>query len=255
MAFRSGGSWGQLPSQSAAPTPWVTVLQPLAWAAPPPPPQPGRVKEDLLELMLLQNAQMHQLLLSRLVAAALHPGPAPPHPHPQVYLEGQEEYEEEEEKQVQEEGPSVFHHHYLPCPMPSPGPLLPWPVPFLSPPPHQPHLQDTSRIQHHPPASGRRGSRAIPPPPPPSATGTVGADVPPASGRGRVGGQWGPSPGRGWVRRPGGPFGGQGAPTTTTVGNWPVPFLFLPWGPVRQEGSQGEGTVLSPDYYDAESLP
>ncbi|XP_011287728.3 proline-rich protein 29 isoform X2 [Felis catus] len=214
MAFRSGGSWGQLPSQSAAPTvraepafePWVTVLQPLAWAAPPPPPQPGRVKEDLLELMLLQNAQMHQLLLSRLVAAALHPGPAPPHPHPQVYLEGQqEEYEEEEEKQVQEEGPLVFHHHYLPCPMPSPGPLLPWPVPFLSPPPHQPYLQDTSRIQHHPPASGRRGSRAIPPPPPPSATGTVGADVPPAS--------------------------------------------------VRQEGSQGEGAVLSPDYYDAESLP
>ncbi|XP_046936394.1 proline-rich protein 29 [Lynx rufus] len=214
MAFRSGGSWGQLPSQSAAPTPWVTVLQPLAWAAPPPPPQPRRVKEgplsssapDLLELMLLQNAQMHQLLLSRLVAAALHPGPAPPHPHPQVYLEGQqEEYEEEEEKEVQEEGPLVFHHHYLPCPMPSLGPLLPWPVPFLSPPPHQPYLQDTSGIQHHPPASGRRGSRAIPPPPPPSATGTVGADVPPAS--------------------------------------------------VRQEGSQGEGAVLSPDYYDAESLP
>ncbi|XP_049492326.1 proline-rich protein 29 isoform X2 [Panthera uncia] len=206
MAFRSGGSWGQLPSQSAAPTPWVTVLQPLAWAAPPPPPQPGRVKEDLLELMLLQNAQMHQLLLSRLVAAALHPGPAPPQPHPQVYLEGQqEEYKEEEEKQAQEEGPLVFHHHYLPCPVPSPGPLLPWPVPFLSPPPHQPYLQDTSRIQHHPPASGRRGSRAIPPPPPPSATGTVGADVPPAS--------------------------------------------------VRQEGSQGEGAVLSPDYYDAESLP
>ena len=52
-----------------------------------------------------------------------------------------------------------------------------------------------------------------------------------------------------------GRLGGQGAPTTTTVGNWPVPFPFLPWGPVRQEGSQGEGAVLSPDYYDAESLP
>uniref|UniRef100_A0A673VJK3 Proline rich 29 n=1 Tax=Suricata suricatta TaxID=37032 RepID=A0A673VJK3_SURSU len=180
MAFRVGGSWGQPASRSAAPTPCVTFLQPVPWAAPPPPPQRGRVKEDLLELMLLQNAQMHQLLLSRLVAAALHPGPAPP--RPQVYLEGQqEEYEEEEEMQAQEEGPLVFHHHYLPWPMPSVGPLLSWPVPFLSPPPHQAYLQDTSRIQHGPPAPGRRGSRAIPPPPPPSATGTVGADVPPAS--------------------------------------------------------------------------
>ncbi|XP_029783564.1 proline-rich protein 29 isoform X1 [Suricata suricatta] len=146
MAFRVGGSWGQPASRSAAPTvraepafeladwgdvpggaepaasgvgePCVTFLQPVPWAAPPPPPQRGRVKEDLLELMLLQNAQMHQLLLSRLVAAALHPGPAPP--RPQVYLEGQqEEYEEEEEMQAQEEGPLVFHHHYLPWPMPS----------------------------------------------------------------------------------------------------------------------------------------
>ncbi|XP_030876432.1 proline-rich protein 29 isoform X2 [Leptonychotes weddellii] len=143
--------------------PWVTVLQPVTWAVPPPPPQPGRVKEDLLELMSLQNAQTHQLLLSRLVAAALHPGPASC--HPQVYLEGpqEEEEEEEEEMQAQEEGPLVFHHHYLPCPMPVLGPSLPWPVPFLSLPPHQPHLQDTSRIQHCPPASGkRRGTQAIP---------------------------------------------------------------------------------------------
>uniref|UniRef100_A0A8C7C2G8 Proline rich 29 n=1 Tax=Neovison vison TaxID=452646 RepID=A0A8C7C2G8_NEOVI len=80
MASRTGGSWGQAPPQSAAPTPWVTVLQPVAWAVPPPTPQPGGLKEDLLELMLLQNAQMHQLLLSGLVAAALNPGPASCHP-------------------------------------------------------------------------------------------------------------------------------------------------------------------------------
>nr|XP_025745934.1 proline-rich protein 29-like [Callorhinus ursinus] len=179
MASGPGGSCGQPQPQSAARTPWVTVLQPVTWAVPPPPPQPGRVKEDLLELMLLQNAQMHQLLLSGLVAAALHPGPASC--HPQVYLEGQQE--EEEEMQAQEEGPLVFHHHYLPCPMPVLGPSLPWPGPFLPLPPHQPHLQNTSRIQHCPPASGKRGGRTItvPPPPPPSATGTVGADVPPAS--------------------------------------------------------------------------
>ncbi|XP_077019691.1 proline-rich protein 29 isoform X2 [Tamandua tetradactyla] len=165
--------------QTAAATPCVTVLQPLAWVVPPPPPQPGRVKEDLLELMMLQNAQMHQLLLSRLVAGALTP--APSMPHPQVYVEGrQEEPEEEGEMEVQEEGPLVFHHHYLPCPMPTLGPLLPWPVPF-PPPPHQPPLQDTPRIQHHPPASRKRERRVVPPPPPPSATGTVGADVPPAS--------------------------------------------------------------------------
>ncbi|XP_004432968.1 PREDICTED: proline-rich protein 29 [Ceratotherium simum simum] len=180
MASRRGGSWGRPPPQGAASTPWVTVLQPLPWAVPPPPPQPGRVKEDLLELMMLQNAQMHQLLLSHLVAAALNPRPVSP--HPQVYLEGQqEEYEEEEEMEAQEEGPVVFHHHYLPCPRPTLGAPLPWPGPFLSPPPHQPHLQDTARIQHRTPASRKRGARAVPPPPPASATGTLGVDVPPAS--------------------------------------------------------------------------
>lgn len=35
---------------------------------------------DLLELMMLQNAQMHQLLLSQLVADALNPGPEWPPP-------------------------------------------------------------------------------------------------------------------------------------------------------------------------------
>ncbi|XP_047563918.1 proline-rich protein 29 isoform X3 [Lutra lutra] len=60
--------------------PWVTVLQPVAWAVPQPTPQPGGLKEDLLELMLLQNAQMHQLLLSGLVAAALNQGPVSRHP-------------------------------------------------------------------------------------------------------------------------------------------------------------------------------
>nr|XP_016788235.2 proline-rich protein 29 isoform X2 [Pan troglodytes] len=242
MASGAGGSWGRSPPQSAVPTPWVTFLQPLSWAVPPAPPQPGRVKEgetpgsphptptittthpllprtssgsprsttrqpilhplgqgcqgegdsearrglaeprflDLLELMMLQNAQMHQLLLSRLVAGALQPRPASP--CPQVYLEvpQEEPEEEEEEMDVREKGPLVFHHHYLPYLMPSPGALLPWPVPFFPTPACQPYLQDVPRIQHCP-ASREREVRAVPPPPPPSATGTVGADVPPAS--------------------------------------------------------------------------
>ncbi|KAK7801319.1 hypothetical protein U0070_008071 [Myodes glareolus] len=35
---------------------------------------------DLLELMMLQSAQLHQLLLSQMVAGALNPGPEGPSP-------------------------------------------------------------------------------------------------------------------------------------------------------------------------------
>ncbi|XP_011926013.1 PREDICTED: proline-rich protein 29 [Cercocebus atys] len=162
MASGAGGSWGCSPPQSAVPTPWVTVLQPLWWAVPPAPPQPGRVKEDLLELMMLQNAQMHQLLLSRLVAGALQPRPASP--CPQIYLEvpQEEPEEEEEEMDVQEIGPLVLHHHYLPYLMPSPGTLLPWRAPFFPAPACQPHLRDVPRIQHCPPASRERETTVMP---------------------------------------------------------------------------------------------
>ncbi|XP_027802021.1 proline-rich protein 29 isoform X1 [Marmota flaviventris] len=181
MASGPGGSWGSAPPRSADPTPWMTILQSLPSAVPPPPPQPGRVKEDLLELMMLQNAQMHQLLLSRLAAGAAGAlSPGSDSPSAQVYLEDQLE-ELQEEMDTQEEEPVVFHHHYLPCSVPSLGSLPLWPAPFLLPPPHQPLFQDAPRIQHWPPASRKRGMRAVPPPPPPSATGTVGADVPPAS--------------------------------------------------------------------------
>ncbi|XP_019837102.1 proline-rich protein 29 isoform X1 [Bos indicus] len=189
MASGIGGSWSQPPAQTAAPMPWVTILQPLPWTIPPTSPQPGLVKEDLLELMMLQNVQMNQLFLSGQVAAVLNQGLS--WTNPQVSLEVQHQ----EETEPQEEGPLVFHHHYLPCTMSALGPLLPWPGPLLSPPLHQPRVQDSAEIQHHPPAPGKRGVRAVPPPPPPSATGTVGADVPPASGRDQVGGQQGPGQG------------------------------------------------------------
>uniref|UniRef100_A0A8C6RJ33 Proline rich 29 n=1 Tax=Nannospalax galili TaxID=1026970 RepID=A0A8C6RJ33_NANGA len=80
MASQASWSGSGAPSQSTATMPWVTILQPLPWAVPSLPPQPSRVKEDLLELMMLQNAQMHQLLLSRMVAGALNPWPEWPSP-------------------------------------------------------------------------------------------------------------------------------------------------------------------------------
>eukprot|EP00070_Physeter_catodon_P032692 XP_028339586.1 proline-rich protein 29 isoform X1 [Physeter catodon] len=194
--------------------------------------------------MVLQNAQMHQLLLSGQVAAALNQGLA--WSGPQVYLEGQQEaaYEEEEETKAQEEGPLVFHHHYLPCLMPALGPLLPWPAPLLSPPLPQPCLQHLAPVQHYPSTSGKRRARAVPPPPPPSATGTVGVDVPPASGRDQVGGQWGPGLAVDQKARKAMRPVGVRAPTVMAAGNWPVPFRFPPWAPLRQEGVTMR--VLSP---------
>ncbi|XP_063126233.1 proline-rich protein 29 isoform X5 [Rattus norvegicus] len=82
MASLGSESWSGAPTQSTAPTPWVTILQPLPWTVASPQTQHNRVKEDLLELMMLQNAQMHQLLLSQLVADALSPGPEWPRPQP-----------------------------------------------------------------------------------------------------------------------------------------------------------------------------
>ncbi|CAH6776310.1 proline-rich protein 29 isoform X2 [Phodopus roborovskii] len=180
MASLGSGSWSGVPSQSAAPTPWVTILQPFPSTAPSPLPQPSRVKEDLLELMMLQNAQMHQLLLSQMVSGALSPGPE--WPCPQVYTDSQgEQVEEEMGAQEPEQASAVFHHLYLPCPVTSLGPMTLWPAPFLHVPPHQPPWQGAPRTQHQPPASRQGEVRDVPPPPPPSATGTVGADVPPAS--------------------------------------------------------------------------
>lgn len=129
---------------------------------------------------MLQNAQTHQLLLSRLVAGAL--SAAPEWPRPQVCTDSpQEQAEGAMEAEAQEEEPVVFHHHYVPCPVTSLGAMTLWPASFFSVPPHQPPWQGTPRIQHQPPASRQREVRDVPPPPPPSATGTVGADVPPAS--------------------------------------------------------------------------
>ncbi|XP_032935099.1 proline-rich protein 29 isoform X2 [Catharus ustulatus] len=105
--------------------------------------------QDLMELMLIQTSQMHQLLMHGLAMAALMPLGVGPAPAPAQALAGPSQGEEEEEA-------VVFHHHYVPWP--APGPV---PVRFLR--------------------SSPGDEGAVPPPPPPSATGTVGPGVPPAA--------------------------------------------------------------------------
>ncbi|XP_036612956.1 proline-rich protein 29 isoform X2 [Trichosurus vulpecula] len=173
MAWRDGWSSagpGAPVAQLQAPAPSVTILQSLpgAWV---PPHQPGHMKEDLLSLMMLQNIQMHQLLMSRLTMSALDSKLLTSQVN---MLSLQDEEGEEEEEEI-----VVFHHHYLPWSAPALVPLLPCPVPD----PRQSWLPEISGIRNLPRdsqiiPSARRG---VPPPPPPSATGTVGADVPPAS--------------------------------------------------------------------------
>ncbi|XP_043820705.1 proline-rich protein 29 isoform X2 [Dromiciops gliroides] len=175
MAWRDGWSSadpGAQVAQLQAPEASVTILQslPLAWV---PPHQPGHMKEDLLSLMMLQNIQMHQLLMSRLTMSALDSKLLTVQVN-MLHLQDEEGEEEEEEM-------LVFHHHYLPwsAPAPVPVPLLPCPVPD----PRQSWLPEMSEIRNLPQDSQITPSarRGVPPPPPPSATGTVGADVPPAS--------------------------------------------------------------------------
>ncbi|NWW25114.1 PRR29 protein, partial [Falcunculus frontatus] len=145
------------PEAAPVSRPPVLILQQLPGpgAAPAGPP-PGR--GDLMELMLIQSSQMHQLLMHGLAVAALTSFGVGPAPGPAQALVGLSQGEEEEEA-------VVFHHHYIPCPCPGPGPVpAPVPVRFLR-------------------SSPGDEGRAVPPPPPPSATGTVGPGVPPAAGK------------------------------------------------------------------------
>ncbi|XP_051850977.1 proline-rich protein 29 isoform X1 [Antechinus flavipes] len=168
--WRSNGAGAQA-AQLQPSAPSVTILQslPRVWV---PPHQPGHIKEDLLSLMMLQNIQMHQLLMSRLTMSALDSKLLTSQVN---MLSLQDEEGEEEEEEI-----LVFHYHYLPWSAPAPVPLLPYPAPN----PHQSWFLDVSEIRNLPrdsqiiPSARLRG---VPPPPPPSATGTVGADVPPAS--------------------------------------------------------------------------
>ncbi|XP_038299037.1 uncharacterized protein C21orf58 homolog isoform X1 [Canis lupus familiaris] len=118
-----------LPPRAPEP-PWLIqpwALQPLAAAvqpppqAGPPPRGPGGIKEDMVEMMLMQNAQLHQILMHSLMlralpssvfsplgasqAAPLHPGLQRPR------------------------APSVHHHHHYAPPAPGSLPACPpWPA-------------------------------------------------------------------------------------------------------------------------------
>ncbi|KAM6368448.1 proline-rich protein 29 [Pluvialis apricaria] len=131
-----------------------------------PPDEPPDIREDLIKLMMIQNSQMHQVVMNSLAVSALTSFGFGPSPAAAQAMAGPLQTREEEEA-------VVYHHHYIPYPTPTP--LLAWPVPARDWGLAAVRYLGTSSLTEDGEVS------AVPPPPPPSATGTVGANVPPAS--------------------------------------------------------------------------
>uniref|UniRef100_A0A4W4F4L3 DUF4587 domain-containing protein n=1 Tax=Electrophorus electricus TaxID=8005 RepID=A0A4W4F4L3_ELEEL len=119
----------------------VTLFQqlPAALASPVTSLRPGHVREDLVELMMMQNAQMHQVIMNNMTMVALRSFGCTNTPEQSIPAV------------VSEEDPEVYHHHYpyAPClsspvwlPQPLPVPqcevLLPQTIQSFQDPPHSP---------------------------------------------------------------------------------------------------------------------
>ncbi|XP_048373812.1 proline-rich protein 29 [Sphaerodactylus townsendi] len=156
--------------------PEVTILQQIPWTpfSLPQPNRRGQIREDLMELMMIQNAQMHQVIMNNLAMSALaHFGISSGQSDAQItHLPWQVEDDENDDPEA-----LVFHHHY--AHYPNPVPFTAWPSPLQSSAWQQPSIRHVGLDPQ--PASRQDDGPVVPPPPPPSATGTVTADVLPAS--------------------------------------------------------------------------
>ncbi|KAG5262069.1 hypothetical protein AALO_G00291830 [Alosa alosa] len=113
----------RLPQQPATIIQQLPQQQPLITQIPPPqlapPYKSGSIKEDMVEMMLMQNAQMHQIIMQNMMLKALppmalnspmgagHSAPSTPHSVVEMYPKAK--------------GSAIHHHHHY---SPS-GPQLP----------------------------------------------------------------------------------------------------------------------------------
>ncbi|KAM9004939.1 uncharacterized protein C21orf58 homolog isoform X2 [Sarcophilus harrisii] len=124
--------------QQTVPQPPATIIQqlpqpPLITQIPPAPayagPRSGSIKEDMVEMMLMQNAQMHQIIMQNMMLKVLPPvtpdaGPPwlrPAQQEPQCLLRAEKPRTS-----------SVHHHHHYGPPglpaLPAPGPPVGYPL-------------------------------------------------------------------------------------------------------------------------------
>ncbi|XP_076013868.1 uncharacterized protein C21orf58 homolog [Genypterus blacodes] len=136
-----------LPQQRATIIQQLPQQQPLITQIPPPQPYPaprsGSIKEDMVELMLMQNAQMHQIVMHNMMLKAIPPmGPAPSGgPSPTSYPGQDIPVAVYLRPEVKPRGSAVHHHHHY-GPTAATSHLLPisyptW-LPMISPAPTAP---------------------------------------------------------------------------------------------------------------------
>ncbi|GAA6213354.1 uncharacterized protein C21orf58 homolog isoform X1 [Lates japonicus] len=121
-----------LPQQPTTIIQQLPQQQPLITQIPPPQPYPaprsGSIKEDMVELMLMQNAQMHQIIMHNMMLKAMPPmalSPPSRHSHCTTHL-GQDSYQGNPifvRPDVKPRGSAVHHHHHF-GPIPA-APQLP----------------------------------------------------------------------------------------------------------------------------------
>ncbi|KAM5277891.1 uncharacterized protein C21orf58 homolog isoform 2-T2 [Hipposideros larvatus] len=135
--------------QHQVPQPPATIIQqlpqqPLIAQIPPPQAFPthrsGSIKEDMVEMMLLQMAQMHQVIMQNVMLQALPPSALVPSGGPQATarhptLQDPQRARPAVLRAERQKPPSVHHHHHYAPPAPlqtvpapgSPAPYSMWP--------------------------------------------------------------------------------------------------------------------------------
>ncbi|XP_060138522.1 uncharacterized protein C21orf58 homolog isoform X2 [Zootoca vivipara] len=114
-----------LPQQPATIIQQIPQHPPLITQIPSPQPCPGprsgSIKEDMVEMMLMQNAQMHQIIMQNMMLKSLPPpayspagGPGAP-----VLHHGQQFTAPLLVRTEKSRPPTVHHHHYTPSGMPA----------------------------------------------------------------------------------------------------------------------------------------
>ncbi|XP_063018642.1 uncharacterized protein C21orf58 homolog isoform X4 [Melospiza melodia melodia] len=98
--------------QLPQPSPVITQIPP---AQPLAAPRPGSIKEDMVEMMLMQNAQMHQIMMQNMMLKALPPALLTQPGGPVAHVPQQKDLQLAV-KAERPKAPVVHHHHHYPPP-------------------------------------------------------------------------------------------------------------------------------------------